>query len=206
MLISFNQLEFRHGPPRGVIHIGAHLMEERSYYLNNQINNLLWIEANELICKANVENNVFLPGERQFNCVISDVDDQLVEFKITNNGQSSSILELDKHKIYHPHIYVTSTVELKTKRFDTLASENDINMDLYNFLNIDIQGAELLAIKSFGSLLDKIKYIYCEVNEESLYKDCALIQEIDEYLHEFTRVKTMLTCDHWGDAFYVRNK
>jgi hypothetical protein len=51
--------------------------------------------------------------------------------------------------------------------------------------------------------------IYTEVNTEHVYKDCALIGDIDEYLGRFgfTRVETnmYLNCG-WGDAFYIRKK
>jgi FkbM family methyltransferase len=206
MLIRFSELNFKHGKPKGIIHIGAHLMEERVDYLLAGIHDIIWIEANDKICKQNIESYNLLKTEYQFNYAMSDVDNQEIEFKITNNGQSSSILELDKHKIHHPHIYVTDTIKLKTKRFDVLAKEQNIDIQKYNFINIDIQGAELLALKGFGDLLNHIDYIYSEVNEASLYKDCALITDMDSYLFEFTREETAMTSSEWGDAFYVRNR
>jgi FkbM family methyltransferase len=206
MLMYFHDIINKYGRPSGVIHIGAHLMEERNDYLSAGIHDLIWIEANEKICKQNVKTHNLFEKEHQFNHAMSDVDDQEIEFKITNNGQSSSILDLDKHKIHHPHIYVTDVINLKTKRFDTLVKEHNIDMQKYNFINIDIQGAELLALKGFGKLLKYIDYIYAEVNTASLYKDCALISEMDEYLSDFTRKETVMTSSEWGDAFYTRNK
>jgi hypothetical protein len=89
---------------------------------------------------------------------------------------------------------------------DTLLSENSIDLNNYNFINIDIQGAELLALKSFGKLLDNFKYIYTEINTNNLYKDCALVSEIDEYLSKygFIRVETSMTEFEWGDALYIK--
>lgn len=206
MLISFNEIVKKYGKPKGVIHIGAHLMEERMDYLLNGLDNTIWIEANPNIF-SNIEflNHQEL-GEKVFNYTVSDVDDVELELNITNNGQSSSILQLDRHTIHHPHIYVTSTVMVKSKRMDTLLTENNINIDDYDFLNIDIQGAELLALKGFGSLLNNIKYIYTEVNSSYVYKNCALITEIDEYLSKygFKRVETSMTNFEWGDALYIK--
>ena len=79
-----------------------------------------------------------------------------------------------------------------------------IDVSKYNFLNLDIQGAELLALKGFGDLLVGIDYIYTEVNETDIYKDCALIGEIDQYLSDFERVETAMTEFKWGDALYRR--
>ena len=52
----------------------------------------------------------------------------------------------------------------------------------YNFLNFDIKGAELKALKGMESYLPKVDYLYTEVNYDYVYKECALIGEIDDYL------------------------
>jgi FkbM family methyltransferase len=206
MLIKFSQIVNRYGKPKGIIHIGAHLMEERSDYISQGLYNTIWIEANPKVYSnikfVNDESN----DERAFNYAISDEDNKLYEFNITNNGQSSSILKLDKHKIHHPQIHVSDIINIHSKRMDTLLSENNININDYDFLNIDIQGAELLALKGFGNLLNNIKYIYTEINTNTLYEDCALVSEIDEYLskYEFKRVETSMTEFEWGDALYIK--
>jgi FkbM family methyltransferase len=205
MLIKFKDITEKYEIPRGIIHIGAHLREERNDYLAMGINNLLWIEGNKKVYQTASTGN-FLENELFFNEVMADKDGETLEFKITNNGESSSILELEKHKVYHPHIYVTETVKVKTKRFDTLVKENNVDISKYNFLNLDIQGAELLALKGFGDLLSGIDYVYTEVNETDIYKDCALIGEIDNYLSDFERVETFMTQFKWGDALYRRKK
>jgi FkbM family methyltransferase len=203
MLIKFSSIIEKYGKPNGIIHIGAHLMEEREDYLAHNIDNIIWIEANPEIYKKILENSIG-PNEKLFNYTISDKDNEIVDFHITNNGQSSSILELDKHKIYHPSIFVTNTIKTNTKRMDSIILKENINIQLYNFLNIDIQGAELLAIKGFGKLLNHIKYIYTEINKEELYTNCAKIEDIDKYLVDFDRVETSWTNANWGDALYVR--
>ena len=77
----------------------------------------------------------------------------------------------------------------------------------YNFLNLDIQGAELKALKGMEEYLDKVDYIYTEVNEDYVYKGCALVSELDEFLgkYGFTRVETSWAGNcKWGDAFYIK--
>lgn len=204
MLIKFSDIVKKYEKPKGIIHIGAHLREERTEYILNGVTNLVWVEANKKIYEESLKKGL-LEQERFFNEVITDCDNDTLEFKITNNGQSSSVLNLDRHKIYYPNIYVTETVQVKTKRFDTLASEHNIDIKNYNFLNLDIQGAELLAMKGFGTLLGNIDYVYTEVNKESLYENCALIEEVDKFLKDFKRVETVITGSGWGDALYIRN-
>lgn len=84
--------------------------------------------------------------------------------------------------------------------------EDNIPYDFANFRNIDIQGAELLALKGMTKVINNYDYIYLEVNKEHLYKDCALIDEIDSFLNtfNFTRVETFWTDYNWGDALYIK--
>ncbi len=65
---------------------------------------------------------------------------------------------------------------------------------------------ELNVIKSFGSFIEKLDYIYTEINEEKLYKECCLVNEIDSYLklRGFVRIATKMTIYKWGDALYKR--
>ncbi len=46
---------------------------------------------------------------------------------------------------------------------DILPKYEDIH---FNFLNLDIQGAELKALKSMGDYLNNVDYIYTEVNSD----------------------------------------
>lgn len=203
MYINFTEIVNKYGRPKGVIHIGAHLLEERPEYLKNGLDNTIWIEANPRIIQQIPQ---ILESEKIINHTISDMDNMIYQFNITNNGQSSSILELDLHKNHHPEIYVTDSITIRSKRMDTIISDYEINIDNYDFINLDIQGAELLALKSFGNLISNFKYIYTEINTNYLYKGCALVHEIDEYLLKFgfVRKETFMTDAEWGDALYVK--
>ena len=72
---------------------------------------------------------------------------------------------------------------------------------------MDIQGVELRALKSMEKYLKYINYIYTEVNTEEVYKNCAKIEEIDEYLKKFgyIRIDSRIYKQFgWGDAFYIK--
>ena len=204
MLLDYNQLQkFLSVSIKGVIHIGAHECEEDKFYKQINVDKVIWIDA--LQHKVDEFKN---KGFNIFQAVISDKDDESVNFNITNNLQSSSILELDTHLKHHPWVHVLARVVMKTKKLDTFVQENKVDMNNYNFLNLDIQGAELMALKGFSTNLDKIDYIYTEVNVEHLYKNCALLEDLDNFLsqYNFKRVLTDITQYKWGDAFYVKNK
>lgn len=206
MLLSFHDIVSKWGIPKGIIHIGAHLMEEREVYLAYGLKNTIWVEANHSLYPR-LMSTIQGTAEKAFPYAICDKSGSLAKFIITNNNESSSLLELDKHLLHHPQIHVVRETEVITKRVDDLFAENSIDIMDYDFVNLDIQGAELLALKGFGELLKNIKYIYSEVNKAHLYKDCALVEEIDEYLSifGFERVETVWTEFEWGDALY-KNK
>jgi len=187
----------------GIIHVGAHTLEEKSVYDSLNIKNVLWFEANYEI--ANSMKAQF-PNEKIYSYAICDVDNQDKDFIVTNNYQSSSILELKTHKIEHPHVTELKRISVKTKTLDTFIMENNMNYYDYNFLNMDIQGAELLALKGAEKLLSSLEYIYLEVNEKELYEGCGLLSEIDVFLQNFRfkRVEINMTPHGWGDAFYIK--
>jgi len=74
------------------------------------------------------------------------------------------------------------------------------------FLNADLQGAELMALRGMGDLLWKFDHAYIEVNEKHLYKDCPLTPEIDDHLAKFQLFpkETKMMKQGWGDRYYSR--
>ena len=75
-------------------------------------------------------------------------------------------------------------------------------------MNLDIQGAELLALKGAGEILKHIDYIYTEVNVNELYEGCALLPELESFLKKrgFKIFAIEMTQHGWGDAFFVKIK
>jgi FkbM family methyltransferase len=201
MLIPFQYITSKYIIPNGrILHIGAHECEEATDYANGGFNDVIWIEGNPSIVKKMKDKyNIY-------EAIISDSDGSIVDFIITNNGQSSSILELEEHLREHPHIHEVARIPLKTITVDTLLKNNNIAPENIRFVNIDIQGAELLALRGMQSVLIHAKYIYLEINEKYLYRNCALIGDIDSFLLAwgFKRVETKMTEHGWGDALYQK--
>jgi FkbM family methyltransferase len=138
--------------------------------------------------------------------LISDNDGKEYDFIITNNNQSSSILELDEHLIEHPGIHETKRYKKSTITVETLLKNFNIDITEFEFVNIDIQGAELLALKGMKKILRFAKYLYLEVNIKHLYENCPLIDDLDSFLFDygFERKETSITIYGWGDALYVK--
>lgn len=203
MLIPFKNLILNE--VKGIIHIGAHEAEEIKDYLKKDIDNIIWIEANPNKYKRLEEKISNYPkmilGKFAAGSTLNELD-----LNIANNGQSSSLLAMGTHAESYPDIKFTSTVNVPVIPLDHWLEKNSLDSRLYNFLNIDIQGYELEALKGMPKQLENIDYIYLEVNFKKVYKNCHLINDIDLFLdkYNFKRVSTVTTPYGWGDAFYVK--
>jgi len=131
----------------GVLHLGAHLGEEAEEYDKLGIKNVIWIEGNPEIFHELEKNIAKYEGHQAHNLLISDKDAQEVKFNITNNTQASSILTAKLLGDYYRDITVTKTKVLKTQTVDTLFREQSLEPEKYDLLYMDLQGAELLALR-----------------------------------------------------------
>jgi FkbM family methyltransferase len=186
---------------KGIIHVGSHELEELPKYKENNVDNIIWIDGNPDLVN-NARNN--FPDEKIFHYLISDSDDKEVTFNISNNGQSSSILEMGTHKNYYPSIHYIDTKVLKTNKLSSIIINENIDINSFNFLNLDIQGVEYEALVGLEKYIDNIDYIYTEVNFQEVYINCKKVEEIDNLLNNFTRVETADSGAGWGDSFYIR--
>lgn len=187
----------------GSFHIGAHDCEELLFYSQIGLNkeDTIWIDAIPL--KVNQAKKRGIPNV--YNAIITDKDDEEVTFNISNNVQSSSVLEFGTHAQEHPSVVYVDKLTSKSITIDTFFERNNLDASKYNFWNFDIQGAELMALKGGIKSIKHAKAIYLEVNEKELYKNCGLITDIDAFLLQFNfkRVLTSMTHHGWGDALYI---
>lgn len=193
--------------PTGVLHIGASEGQEAEVYDQLGIKKMVFIEAIPDVFLKLKQHISRYPDALALNACISNVDGQKVKFNISNNdGQSSSMLEFGTHSEEHPTVKFIDQIECTTTRIDTLFDTELVDLiDRLDFLNIDLQGCELLALQGMGDLLKQFKWAYLEVNQQELYKGCALIGEVDQYMKSFgfERVETKMTDHGWGDALYI---
>lgn len=213
MLIDFTivheYLKQNNKTPRGVFHVGAHECEEREAYNAKGISDsdIVWVDGNiDLVTKMKSK------GVPHIHYALIDEVEHDVVFNITNNGQSSSILELGTHATMYPHIVVSERRVQRTTTIEKLKEKESIDFTNLNFWNFDIQGAELLALKGAGDLLKYADALYLEVNTDEVYKNCARLDQMDDFLltKGFTRAAISIyrngkgVEDGWGDALYVR--
>ena len=189
----------------GALHIGAHECEELPVYHKLALNDedVIWIDA--IGVKVEQARNRGIPNV--YHATITDKDDEMIEFNVSNNIQSSSVLEFGTHSQEHPGVVFIGKIQQPSITIDTFFERNNLDASKCNFWNFDIQGAELLALKGARRSIQHAKVIYLEVNEKELYTNCGLITDIDLYLIQFNfvRVLTTMTPHGWGDALYIKN-
>jgi len=191
---------------KGVLHVGAHEGQERDWYLKQGFTRVIWFEPNTEVCRTLQRNIMDYPNQICFNIGIHDELSEATLHLSSNNGESSSILELGTHAKSHPNVKYVGEQRIQLMRMDDFLIWGCYDIEEFNFLNIDVQGVELNVLKSFGDMLECIDYIYMEVNAEEVYKGCALLPVVDEYLRRygFLRMAMQMTKANWGDAFYKR--
>jgi FkbM family methyltransferase len=191
--------------PKTILHIGAHLGEEYNDYkkLGWGSNLTIWVESEpDLVLQ--LKNKLDLANNLVILCTAWSQTGLTLNFNVTSNSQSSSLLELDLHKTLYPEISVIKTIPKITQRIDEILPSGFSP----EFLNLDIQGVEKEALIGCGDLLQDVKYIYSEVNKVSVYRNCTMVWDLDEYLSNigFRRILTSWhENDGWGDAMYMKS-
>jgi FkbM family methyltransferase len=188
--------------PNGVLHIGAHEAEEKNSYDKYQWSPVTWIEAQPDLA-SNLRKTIESNSHKVISAAVWDSDGVELELKITSNSQSSSLFDLGTHASDYPNIVVINKVKVKSARIDSIFN----SITIPNFINLDIQGAELNALKGFGALIKKVDFIYTEINRREVYLGCTLYIELCEYLnaHGFKCVtQRWVLGKGWGDALFVR--
>jgi len=183
---------------KGVIHIGSINLDELNFYNSINIKNIIWIDAYNTRKIKDIYN---------YNALITDHDNIDYNFNISNNGESSSILDFKKLYKEHPDIFYKETIILKSITLDSFYKKNNIDQNNYNMWNICIQGCELMALKGSKENIKNIHLIYIKIYTKELYNNCPLIKDIDSYLntYSFKRMITEINIKGSGIAIYVNN-
>lgn len=185
--------------PQGVLHIGAHTGEEFEDYEDTKFGEVFWVEADPILCLELTKRF----GERNvLNGLVWSSSNIDKDFYHSDNMQAASILPPKEIMTLYPEIRFTEISRYRTTTLsDLIPSTTE-----FNFLNLDIQGAEFEAIKGLGDLIKKIDYIYIEMYTLELYRENGYIGEVDQYLSNkgFNRVGANINPKiGWGDALYI---
>lgn len=205
-LMNFNKIKEQYKLDiKGVVHIGAHYGDEVLDYIRNGIQDITLFEPlseNFEILEKNLSDvNANINAYQ----VALGSEEKVVKMYISSNdAQSSSILKPKEHLNQYSYItFEESQEEVEVKTLDSYDIQNA------NFINIDVQGYELEVFKGGRKTLERIDYIYSEVNRDEMYEGNTFIEQLDEFLSEygFSRVETYWPDPKkvgWGDALYIK--
>jgi FkbM family methyltransferase len=148
-----------------------------------------------------------------FNFALGEEDGEIILSR-SSASESSSILKMARlHKNLFPHTANLFEEKVKIKRLDDIF-ENMIIQD-FILLKIDVQGAEEKVIRGAIQLLKKVNIIITEVSYTTLYEDQPLFKDILNLLldHKFTFVGMLeqfvspsTSAPLFADAIFVKKE
>jgi FkbM family methyltransferase len=202
---------------RGVVHVGAHKGEEVEQYLSLGFQRIVLIDANPDACKDLVAR--FAQDKRIsiFNYAVCDrigtVDFHLHTSR-SGSTEPASLLRMKRFSEIVGSLHTPATIQVPAITLDALFDEHGLQRSDYNFLNVDIQGAEILALKGATSLLSSMEVVVSEVNLIELYEGGPMEEEIATFLgdHGFAKEHAVYhtlydensTFPAWGECLFVR--
>lgn len=230
MMLSFDELIKKYDIKiNGIVHIGAHEGGETLSYVQWGIKNVVLVEANPfrfsnlqesintgryvVWCSPltykyfNASEASILKNYIAYNYAVSDKENGSITFNLSNfDGGTDSIFKINewgRDSSWAPYEHIAE-IEVPTITLDKLID----NKKLYNFLNIDVEGAELLVLKGATELLKNIDVLMLETQDKIRFEGSCTREQLIEFLkpHGFELKEYHDTGKEWGDCLFLKNK
>jgi len=192
-----------------ILHIGACLGEEISFYRTLTPKKVYWFEPNPKLLSKLKENVI----EESFESVVfpyavsdrkGEATFNIIENESKSNPGCSSLQNLKIHSELYQDIKKVDTCIVQTINIDEFINENNLESK-FDMVSLDTQGHDYEILKS-SKLIFEAKIIVIETSKVELYEGQKTDVEIDEllksngfikeYYHEFHSV--------WGDTLYLK--
>ena len=148
---------------KGIIHVGANLGQERDYYAEHGLN-VLWIEPIPWIFEKLKKVISGYPNQQALSYLVLDKDGDLTTLHIASNeGASSSVMDLALHQSLWPSVHFTKDIQIQSYKLDTIIEKERINIACYDGIVLDTQGSELLVLTGAQHILTNMRMISIEV-------------------------------------------
>jgi FkbM family methyltransferase len=168
----------------GVIHIGANIGQEREHYASHGLN-VVWVEPIPSVFEELRSNISGFANQRAFCCLLTAEHGKEYTFHISSNeGLSSSIFDLAKHREIWPDIHFTDEIHLTATTLARLIDVEQIDLRGYGALVLDTQGSELLVLRGAIPVLKRFRFIKVEVADFEAYTGCCQLVELTEFMHQ----------------------
>uniref|UniRef100_A0A6C0HLL0 Methyltransferase FkbM domain-containing protein n=1 Tax=viral metagenome TaxID=1070528 RepID=A0A6C0HLL0_9ZZZZ len=138
------------------------------------------------ICKKNIEK--YSDRITLIEGAVCDYDGTITFYPInqqktittwTDGNPGASSIFKSNGTYTHEH-YIQDEIISQCHRLDSVMKKYNIpNVDI---IWMDLQGAELLALKGLGNYLSTVKYIYTEVSHKAMYTGQVMFDELNNYI------------------------
>ena len=136
-------------------------------------------------------------------CTFFPIDQQktITTWADGNPGASSIFKSNGQYDIEH-YVQNETTVECTT----LATASKELNIDHIDVLWMDLQGAELLALKGMGDLLKTVKFIHAELSFKEMYTGQAMCMDVHNFLiaNDFSLI-TPLSGKGWQEDGIYKN-
>jgi len=105
--------------------------------------------------------------------------------RLTSHSGAHSLLEVGDMRYYDSPVDVLPPIEVEMTTLDGLCA--DRSMQSVDILKMDIQGAELMALKGARDLLTRsaISFVVLEVSFQALYKEQPTFWDLADHLRDY---------------------
>jgi len=215
MSSQFNYFKQNNVNVTGVVHVGAHRGEEIFDYESMGAKKVIWVEP---VPELFEEMKQFLTTAQcsvtshAYEYAASNTDHNTVDFNLyfgpdakymSGNKGCSSLLKTSGRF----ESWSKGTIQVETITLDTLLEENKFKFSEFQYLNMDVQGAELMVLQGANNLLSQVKYIATEATWDNPdYIDNTRYDELKLLLQSkgFVETEMIPHGDNWGDALFVK--
>lgn len=146
-----------------IIDLGAHMGEDSDFYLRKGFK-VIAIDASENLCNLISEKFKNHPNVNDFriiNCAITEMDNQVITFYQNENTVWGTIYESWNSR--NKRLGTASVLKkVATKRLDSIIKNEIGENETIHYIKIDIEGADIEALKSLSNLKNKPSYISIE--------------------------------------------
>lgn len=193
--------------PVPLIHVGAHLAEEKDSYFSMGFKDIFWIEANPAIY---AKLSKIVGEEFSAQALVWSEEGKVFSFNVSNNSVSSSIFDFAVEKPWG-EVKMIDQIHLVSTTLDHLYASNPRLASLASgaLVILDIQGAELPALQGARELLSAASGLIVEISKKTTYVGGTDFTS----LHRFLKSAGFVKMGEWidfgnghGDALYVSKK
>ena len=192
----------------GIVHAGANDGEEMDSAIRMGIENLVAFEP--LPSAFDILSGRYGHKVHCYKLGLHNKDTKATLQVTAGDGKGSSIYETEWA---HPEVLrnwtqgqaaVVAEEVIRLEKFTTWAKKHpNIDLRLYDTLQLDTQGNEMEILQGMGKLLQRFKYLAIEISEVPVYKGETPGQEIIDWLD-----KQDFLCDSpltaHNDTFFIR--